>query len=71
MQQSPRVYYVQYVLQDSKYLMLYCIASEQAYLRENWGKEKRKGEGGGGRERENEPAGMTFNLESLHTVSVC
>ena len=39
------------------------IACEQAHLRENWGKEKirRRGEGGGGRERENEPAVMTFN----------
>ena len=44
------------------------LACEQAHLRKNWGKGKRKeGEGGGGRGREieNEPAGMTFNLESF------
>ena len=35
-----------------------------ANLRKNWGKEEKKGGGGvRGREIENEPAGMTFNLE--------
>ena len=35
------------------------VACEQAHLRENWRKEKKKEKGGrGGRERENEPAGM-------------
>ena len=41
------------------------LACEQAHLRKNWGKEKKKGRGGRGREIENEPAGMTFNLESF------
>ena len=40
------------------------VAREQAHLRENW-EEKKGGRGGGWRERENEPAGMTFNLESF------
>ena len=43
------------------------LACEQAHLRKNWGKDKKKGEGGWGREGEikNEPARMTFNLESF------
>ena len=42
------------------------VACEPAHLRENWGKEKKlKERGGGGRDRENEPAAMTFNLESF------
>ena len=50
-------------------MWLYCLVRGSlqtgSFTRELGKREKIEGEGGGGRDRENEPAAMTFNLESF------